>query len=252
MKHLIGVLLISLVLNAESYPQLFSSLGTPLYEADKVFANTSFSKPVQAKIDIYHEEAKKTLQLGRDIENAELPEMETIQFYHTALRRLNTEHNDILDALKNGLRTAIRQDDYTNFKRIVDLHLDALFEQESLKLQVVSYYKQHKPVEKDPYIDNMASDLKQMQAQKVQTGETYEEAVKRQPLILLTASWCNACKRAKAYLREHRIVFQEYDIERSSYGKKLYKERKGYAIPMMIIGDQFRTGFDPKWIKKHR
>ncbi len=241
------------LLAAKEYPQLFSRLGTPLYEADSVLSGTSFAGPLKDKAALYHMEAEKVLQLGRDIESSELPEMETIRFYHTSLRMLDKKYSEILNLLKHELRIAVEKDDYALFRQIVDLHFDALFEQESVKRLAVEYYgKRPKKAAKDPYLENMANDLKQMEKEAaVSSSESGNTAGYNKQLIILTASWCPVCRQAKEYMKKHGIAFQEYDIERSSYGKKLYKDNGGFAVPMLIIGDRHKTGFDPAWIKKN-
>jgi glutaredoxin len=253
MKTLLLLIWMAVVLLAGGeYPRLFSRLGTPLYEADSVLSGTSFTGILKDKTALYHIEAEKILQLGRDIENSELPEMETIRFYHTSLRMLDKKYNEILNLLRHELQAAIEKDDYALFMQIVDLHFDALFEQESVKRLVTEYYKKRRGTKKDPYLEDMANDLKQMEketaASPASSGDT---AAYNNKLIVLTASWCPVCREAKEYMKKHGIAFQEYDIERSSYGKKLYKEHGGFAVPMLIIGDKHKTGFDPAWIKKN-
>ena len=245
-KVLIGLLLSCLIVTAGSYPRLFSKMGTPLYEADHTFEKLDNIAPLQAKIANYHGNAKKTLALGRAIENAEEPETKEIQFYFTALRVLQKEHDAIIAALQRELRRTIVKDDYARFMQIVNIHLDPLFESTDLRQKAVSYYKKNKSVKKSDYLERMAKELRQ----RNDLASSQSAYSKQKQLILLTTSWCPACKRAKAYLREKRIVFTEYDIERSSIGKRLYKERSGHAIPMVIIGDEYRTGFSPAWVEK--
>ena len=250
-KVIIGLLLSCMMLSAGSYPRLFSQMGTPLYEADLAFGKLDDIASLQKKIAVYHENVKKTLASGRAIENAEEPEVEEIQSYFTALRTLQKEHDAIIVALQRELQSSIEKDDHTRFMHIVDTHFDPLFEPTDLRQSVVGYYTKHKAAGKSDYLDKMAKDLRQQQAQRRNDPVSSQQAyAKRKQLILLTATWCPACKRAKAYLREKHIVFTEYDIERSSMGRRLYKNRNGHAVPMVIIGDEYRTGFSPEWVEK--
>ncbi len=245
------MLLSCLVVGAGSYPRLFSQMGTPLYEADRAFEKLGNMTSLQTKTALYHENANKVLASGRAIENAEEPEVEEIQFYFTALRLLQKEHDAIVAALQRELRRAIEEDDYVRFMQIVNIHLDPLFESTDLQQSAVRYYTKHKAAGKSDYLEKMAKELREQSASLPNDPVSSHAGLSKQKeVILLTAVWCPACKRAKAYLREKRIVFTEYDIEHSSMGRRLYKERNGHAIPIVIIGDEYRTGFTPEWVEK--
>jgi len=60
---------------------------------------------------------------------------------------------------------------------------------------------------------------------------------------IYTASWCGNCRSAKAYLNQHRIAFQEFDID-SATGMEAYaRAGGGRGVPLLLVGAQRVEGF---------
>lgn len=69
-------------------------------------------------------------------------------------------------------------------------------------------------------------------------------------ITLYQASWCGYCKRAKKWLEERKISYDEVDIEESDNAKKLSlalsKEGQSYSgIPVVAWNDTWVKGFRP-------
>jgi glutaredoxin len=62
-------------------------------------------------------------------------------------------------------------------------------------------------------------------------------------VVMLSASWCGTCKKAKQYFRRNGIQFQEYDIEKSSRGKRLYEQLGATGVPVILVGKKRMNGF---------
>lgn len=62
-------------------------------------------------------------------------------------------------------------------------------------------------------------------------------------VVMLSASWCGTCKKAKQYFRRNGIPFREYDIEKSSRGKQLYEQLGATGVPVILIGKKRMNGF---------
>jgi glutaredoxin len=62
-------------------------------------------------------------------------------------------------------------------------------------------------------------------------------------VILYSTRWCGVCKRAKRFLIENRIPFEEYDVEKSPQGRRDFKRLKGKGVPIILIGDRRLNGF---------
>lgn len=68
-------------------------------------------------------------------------------------------------------------------------------------------------------------------------------AARGKTVVLYSTSWCGVCKRARQFLSQRKIPFQEYDVEKSRKGKKDYAELKGRGIPILLVGGQRMNGF---------
>jgi glutaredoxin len=64
-------------------------------------------------------------------------------------------------------------------------------------------------------------------------------------VTLFTTEWCGACRRAKAFLRENRIPFSEWDVEKSDYGAAKFAQLGGRGVPLITVGARKMLGFDP-------
>jgi glutaredoxin len=62
-------------------------------------------------------------------------------------------------------------------------------------------------------------------------------------VIMLSATWCGTCKKAKQYFRRNGIPFLEYDIEKSSRGKRLYEQLGATGVPVILVGKKRMNGF---------
>ncbi len=69
---------------------------------------------------------------------------------------------------------------------------------------------------------------------------------------IYTASYCNECKKTKAYLNNHNISYTEYDVEYDKKRRKEFYERGGKGIPYMIINGHSLEGFNPARIESLR
>jgi glutaredoxin len=69
-------------------------------------------------------------------------------------------------------------------------------------------------------------------------------------VVLFSASWCGACKKAKTYFRRNGIPFTEYDIEKGTRAKMLYKEMGATGVPVIIVGRKRMNGFTEAGFKR--
>lgn len=65
-------------------------------------------------------------------------------------------------------------------------------------------------------------------------------------LTIYTAEWCGYCTKAKKYMRDNKIVFREFDIEKSREGKLRYQSFNSKSIPLFTLNQERMTGFSPK------
>jgi len=71
-----------------------------------------------------------------------------------------------------------------------------------------------------------------------------EAAQTQQPeIIMYSAQWCGVCKKAKAYFKQNKIKYTEYDVERSSKGIRDYQQMKVKSVPQFIVDGEKLRGF---------
>lgn len=59
-------------------------------------------------------------------------------------------------------------------------------------------------------------------------------------IVLFSAAWCGYCKRAKAYLAEKRIPYQEFDVDTSG-GMAAYAQAGGRRVVPLLLADGKRV-----------
>ncbi|UCE90476.1 MAG: glutaredoxin family protein [Pseudomonadota bacterium] len=66
----------------------------------------------------------------------------------------------------------------------------------------------------------------------------------RKKVVLYSAQWCGYCKKARQYLKQRKVRFTEYDVEKSKQGADEYRSLKGKGVPLIMVGKQRVNGFD--------
>lgn len=69
-------------------------------------------------------------------------------------------------------------------------------------------------------------------------------------VVMFSANWCGVCKKAKKYFRRKGVRFTEYDIEKSSKGKRLYKNLGATGVPVILVGKKRMNGFSEAGFEK--
>lgn len=71
-------------------------------------------------------------------------------------------------------------------------------------------------------------------------------------IAIYTASYCGECKRAKAYLRQNGIAFEEHDIEKDIERRREFYARGGKVIPYLFVRGQAMHGFNAEQFERLR
>ena len=62
-------------------------------------------------------------------------------------------------------------------------------------------------------------------------------------VVLYSAEWCGACRKAKRYLAQRGIEYEERDIDQPRYADELLRKTGRRAIPVIDVGGRILTGF---------
>ncbi|WP_419811339.1 glutaredoxin family protein [Bacterioplanoides sp.] len=67
-------------------------------------------------------------------------------------------------------------------------------------------------------------------------------------VVLYATSWCGYCQRARDLLKSKGIRYKEYDIEKSTIGKREYDQLNGSGVPLLLINGEVVRGFNKQKI----
>lgn len=62
-------------------------------------------------------------------------------------------------------------------------------------------------------------------------------------VVMLSASWCRYCRKARAYLQDEGIVHCEFDVETTPEGRRQFAAMSIKMIPVLKIGEDILVGF---------
>jgi glutaredoxin len=69
-------------------------------------------------------------------------------------------------------------------------------------------------------------------------------------VVLYSTEWCGYCDKAKRYFKRKKIRYTEFDIEKSSQGKRQYQKMGATGVPVILVGKQRMNGFSEVGFEK--
>ncbi len=63
-------------------------------------------------------------------------------------------------------------------------------------------------------------------------------------VILYATSWCGYCQKAREYLARNHIAYKEYDIEKSSEGRRQFVALRGSGVPLILVSNHQIRGWN--------
>ena len=91
-------------------------------------------------------------------------------------------------------------------------------------------------------VNVISSSIPSAQGAATATHQDKPESVNKK-VIMYGAAWCGVCKKAKRYFNANNIPFIEYDIDKSSKGRREYEKLGGRGVPIILVGKQRMNGF---------
>ncbi len=74
---------------------------------------------------------------------------------------------------------------------------------------------------------------------------------KKKVIRVFSTPGCTGCRAVKEFLKARKVEFAEVDMAKDEEAREFVKEKTGYiGSPVVQIGDEFITGFDPKRMAK--
>jgi glutaredoxin-like protein NrdH len=69
-------------------------------------------------------------------------------------------------------------------------------------------------------------------------------------VVVFTAPGCTSCERAKAFLKEHNVVFAERNMATDPRAMEELTALGVRKLPVVRIGDEIISGFDPARLRE--
>ena len=69
-------------------------------------------------------------------------------------------------------------------------------------------------------------------------------------VIMYSTSWCPYCAKAREFLEQANIPYEEKDIEQSPQAAAEHRALGGIGVPLLKIHNAAIDGFDPQAIRK--
>jgi glutaredoxin len=63
-------------------------------------------------------------------------------------------------------------------------------------------------------------------------------------IVLYSAAWCGACKKAKRHLARRGVDFEERDVDQPRYAEELRRKTGRKSIPVLDVDGRVVTGFN--------
>jgi len=109
----------------------------------------------------------------------------------------------------------------------------------------VGYVESQSPPPMSP--EDMRRAMEIRYARMRNTASQSETAARKAPLVVMySADWCPACRKAKKFMDTQGIAYEERNVDDPSIAQELAKKSGGRGIPVFDIGGSILRGFSPQ------
>ncbi len=99
----------------------------------------------------------------------------------------------------------------------------------------------YSPLPASPVPESVRRDRQELEASLQR--RSLETATGSEGIRLFTATWCGYCTKAKAYLGQRGIAYQEYDIDTPAGKQAFAQAGTGTGIPLLLWKEKRQQGF---------
>ncbi len=246
MQRIIFLSLFSLSLYAIGYPQPYSALAGPLFEA-RVKLDYLVAQPtLRHHILDYEAQSDRVLGKYRRIKYNSDPALKND--YFKALQELKQSYDALFRHLHLQLTKAIEENNYALFLALIATQNEADYKSPYLREKIYNYYSAHRQQGPSPYLDDRirkewTSIASYYPAKGLVNYANTDNAYYREVTLLKTLFSPYSAK-VKEFLQDNNVKFKEYDIEESDEGRALFEQYEGKYIPLVIINNRVVEGYN--------
>jgi glutaredoxin len=96
--------------------------------------------------------------------------------------------------------------------------------------------------------------IKGMEENKVDVTEVkpIEKKVQRRKIpkvTIYTTPTCGYCRLAKAFFKENKVSYTEYDVSQPSDGREQFDEMGGRGVPLIMVGERRFDGWNEEEVR---
>jgi len=73
--------------------------------------------------------------------------------------------------------------------------------------------------------------------------------IKTSRVVIYTTLRCPHCQHLKRWLKKNQIPFLDFNVGKPGKMQKRFFELGGQSVPLIVIGNQTFTGFNPNQLK---
>jgi glutaredoxin len=128
------------------------------------------------------------------------------------------------------------------------LHVESANGQEYvLSVDLINSIQPSKDTESAPELVAIIEKVQLAAAQRAKQAQA-EKAQKTVELYM--TEWCPYCRKMEQYLRQNRVRYHRYDIDRDREALKRYRRMGGRGVPVVRIGDDVIHGYNTDAVRK--
>jgi len=71
-----------------------------------------------------------------------------------------------------------------------------------------------------------------------------------QDVIMYATSWCPYCRKMRTWFSDNNIRYFEYDIEKSTEGRRQFDALGGRGVPLVLVRNRLIRGYNPTAVKQ--
>lgn len=161
------------ILDAKEYPQTFSKLATPLFNASEKLSTLLTINSLNPEIQKFQKSIALAINDGKEVDKTQ--KKQAIKNYLLELRKLQKNYDYLLYLIHKEIEKSIKAKEYKKFIELISCKLDGLLEKKNIQIKAIAYYEKNRHIQKSALLEKK---IKEEALLEATTQEFYNEIVK--------------------------------------------------------------------------